>query len=128
MNPGELDTPLVLERRVQAKDRGGAVVTRWDVLDALVWARVMPLSAREVQAQATTEVRLTHRLTVLYRSDVQLDGTMRFRRVAGTTPDVLATRVFNVLGGRNAFGAWELLELEVEEVEVPADPVAASGG
>lgn len=115
MDAGEYRTPLILERKVQKRDAGGNVTTAWELVLPVVWVNLRPLTGRELLLAKTAEARVSHRLTMAWRPDLDtigLDSTFRFRRQAGPS----GNRVLNVEAVRDRDEAHEELELDVEEV------------
>lgn len=76
---------LVIETRIETPDGAGGVKRDWTP-SATIWAAVETLDAEQRFEAGQIGQRLTHRVTLRYRDD--LDTTQRFRRAG----DVLAIR------------------------------------
>lgn len=64
------------EKRLQQDPITGATETHWCEVRSL-WAHVSPLSGREIMAAASEYSKVTTRIQVRYRDDI--DATMRIR-------------------------------------------------
>jgi len=100
---GLLRARIVLQRESPVAQGGGSYAVNWvDV--ANLWAQIEPVSGREVLQEVRLESRVTHRIILRYRSDV--NAGMRV---------VWGARVFSVqavinLGERDRF--TQLLAME----------------
>lgn len=83
MDARRLNKKLVLQRKVSTDAGGGGRksewqdVTRADGTPVEVYAAVEPLEGRELWAAMQTQERITVRVTLRFRADV--DASMRFR-------------------------------------------------
>lgn len=69
LKSGELQEPITLQSRSVAKDAAGQEVITWvDV--ANVWAKVIPLNAREFFAASAVQQEQTLRFRIRARTDV----------------------------------------------------------
>jgi SPP1 family predicted phage head-tail adaptor len=98
-DPGQLASRIGLEKPVRTADGSGGATVDWDEV-AMLWARIEPVSAGERFAADRLATRVTHRITLRFRADVE--GGMRIRHrgrvfavVAWRDPD--ETRRFIVL-------------------------------
>lgn len=91
MDAGLLRHRVTLQRPKRTQNpNSGALTTRW-VRVATVWARVVPLSVRELLQSAAANSSVTARITIRWRADV--DATMQVRHggkcygIVGVLPD-----------------------------------------
>lgn len=78
LDPGMLRTRLEVEAASDVPDGQGGTSRQWQPVAAL-WARVEPVSAYREEIAAGLRQRLTHRVTVRFRHD--LEAGMRFIRL-----------------------------------------------
>lgn len=84
---GQLRHRVVIEVQVPVRDfLTGAQLIRWQPL-AIVWARITPLSARELVAGQAIDSKVTARVVIRWRPDV----TAKCRLVHGG-------RIYNIEG------------------------------
>lgn len=69
MRAGELRCRLVIENPQRVSDGAGGADVSW-VEVATVWANVQPVSAGETRSVGQRAEKITHRITLRYRSDV----------------------------------------------------------
>lgn len=92
MRAGPLRHRIAVQRQELTQDENtGAMVVRW--VDACrPWARVEPLSARDLIAAQANHSRVTARIVIRYRDDI--DATMRIMyrgktyTIEGVLPDM----------------------------------------
>ncbi len=75
MRAGELRSRLVVESPQRISDGAGGAVTSW-LETATIWANVAPTSASEQRSAEQRAEKVTHRITLRYRNDI--NATMRF--------------------------------------------------
>jgi len=75
MRAGELRSRLALEIPQRISDGAGGAATSWLEI-AKIWANVTPVSASEQRSAEQRAEKITHRITLRYRNDI--DATMRF--------------------------------------------------
>lgn len=75
-DPGQLASRIVLEKPVRTADGAGGATVDWDEV-ATLWARIEPVSAAERFAADRLATRVTHRITLRFRADIE--GGMRIR-------------------------------------------------
>jgi SPP1 family predicted phage head-tail adaptor len=73
-DPGQLASRVQLERSVRTADGAGGATVAWDGV-ATFWARIEPVTAGERFAADRLATRVTHRITLRFRAD--LEGGMR---------------------------------------------------
>lgn len=83
---GGLRKRAVLQAEQRTADAGGGYVLAWTDL-ATVWARLMPVSGRESLAADRLEARVTHRVTMRWRADLNLSAALRLK---------IGARLFNI--------------------------------
>lgn len=83
---GGLRKRAVLQSEQRATDAGGGYSLTWADL-ATVWVRFTPLSGREAVAADRLESRVTHRVTMRWRDDLNLSAALRLK---------LGARLFNI--------------------------------
>ena len=83
MSAGTLDKRLELQTRATGKDATGDQSQGWTT-QLTVWARIRPLSARELTAAQTVKAETTHEICIRYRP--QITHTWRGK---------LGARIFN---------------------------------
>ncbi|BCP52824.1 head-tail adaptor protein [Kaistia sp. 32K] len=98
-DPGQLSSRVVLERAVRTADGAGGATIAWEPV-ATLWAAIEPVVADESFAADRLSTRVTHRIRIRFRTD--LEGGMRIahrgrvlRIAAWRDPD--ETRRFLVL-------------------------------
>lgn len=92
MKAGLLRHQVTLQSPAGARDAVGERITTWTDV-ATVWARIQPLSARELFAAAQAHAATTHRVTIRHSIDVAaIDAAWRVQ---------FGSRVFVVDGVRN---------------------------
>jgi len=74
LDPGQLSSRVALERPVRTSDGSGGATVDW-VEVATLWAAIEPVAAGEDFAADRLATRVTHRITIRFRSDVE--GGMR---------------------------------------------------
>ncbi|MBI1385710.1 MAG: phage head closure protein [Rhizobiales bacterium] len=102
---GDLRHRLTLETPVDVPDGAGGFERTWQD-GGVVWGRLKPLSGREFVAKGKLASRITHEITVRYRTDVL--PSMRLR---------LATRVFEILAVIDDYEPGRWRTCHCEEVE-----------
>ena len=84
MRSGDLNRRIVIEHNQPVKNDDGDVVPAWSQV-AEVWARMVDISGRELEAAMAMDVEISVKFVIWYRSDinpgmrVSLDG--RYYRV-----------------------------------------------
>jgi SPP1 family predicted phage head-tail adaptor len=103
---GPMRERVRIEREVRSADAGGGAIVTWTPLDhaPTAWARIEPLSGRELVQAMRLQARLTHKVTMRWRGDV----TAAMRLVWGE-------RVFNIRARLNPDERRRYLELLCEE-------------
>lgn len=102
-DPGKFDKRIELQQLELVPDTVGGNETVWSVFKT-VWAKVRPLSAREISYASSPTHRVTHKILIRYLPDV--NARMRI---------LLGTRLFNIHGIVNVEEANSFLELTCEE-------------
>jgi len=74
LDPGQLSSRVALERPVRTSDGSGGATVEW-VEVATLWAAIEPVAAGEIFAADRLATRVTHRITMRHRTDVE--GGMR---------------------------------------------------
>ncbi|WP_336799458.1 phage head closure protein [Kaistia sp. MMO-174] len=74
LDPGRLSHRVTLERPVRSGDGAGGATVDWQEV-ATLWARIEPVEAGERNAADRLATRVTHRITLRFRGDVE--GGMR---------------------------------------------------
>jgi SPP1 family predicted phage head-tail adaptor len=75
-DPGWIAHRVAIERPVATADGAGGATIAWAAL-ATVWAAIEPLAAVETANSDRLATRITHRVTIRFRADI--DGGMRIR-------------------------------------------------
>lgn len=75
-DPGQLSSRVALERAVRAADGSGGATLDWEEVVTL-WAAIEPVAAGEIFAADRLATRVTHRITIRHRTDVE--GGMRIK-------------------------------------------------
>lgn len=81
---GSLRARIVIQQEARTPDGAGGYALAWSDVVSL-WARIEPVSGRETLQGARLESRVTHRITIRYRSGV--DAGMRA---------LYGSRIFNI--------------------------------
>lgn len=99
LDPGKLSCRVTLERPIRSADGAGGATVAWEEI-ATLWAAIEPVAAGEIFGADRLSTRITHRITIRFREDVE--GGMRIvhrgrllRIAAWRDPD--ETRRFLVL-------------------------------
>lgn len=69
MKAGDLDRRVTLQRATDTVDAYGGITTAWVTL-ADVWARIAPLSARELVSSAQIQGQTQTKITIRFRTGV----------------------------------------------------------
>ncbi|CAN7179924.1 phage head closure protein [Pararhizobium sp. LjRoot255] len=77
LDPGQMSARLELETREEVSDGQGGGVTGFAVVTSL-WARIVPVSARDEERADEEVFAVTHRIWIRFRED--LVAGMRFRK------------------------------------------------
>lgn len=97
---GGLRARIVLQRETVLAQGGGSYVAQWEDV-ANLWARIEPVSAREVLQGQRLEARITHRIVLRYRSDavagMRVAWQERLFRVQAVTQLGMARRFTQLL-------------------------------
>lgn len=102
---GELKERVTIQSRTVNPDGGGGASETWsDVAD--VWARIEPVSVREIFYSHQIAVDATHKITIRYRADVKMDW--RILRIRDDAK-------FKIVGLVDMENAHRYLELQVSE-------------
>lgn len=72
---GTLNRHLRLQKVVMSSDAEGTSMENWTDVD-MVWAHILPIGGLERIQAAQTEEKITHQVTIRWRSDVS--AKMRF--------------------------------------------------
>ena len=73
-DPGQLSSRVALERPVRTADGSGGATLDWEEVVTL-WAAIEPVAAGEIFAADRLATRVTHRIIIRHRTDVE--GVMR---------------------------------------------------
>ena len=76
MHIGELRKQIALQAEQQTSDGAGGYALAWATL-ATVWADISPVTGREIYASGHLEGRVTHKITMRWRSDITVTSDMR---------------------------------------------------
>lgn len=69
-NMSKLRHRVIIQKQVETRDlNNGAVIVTWDNV-ATVWAEIAPLSAREFVTSQQEDSKVSTRITIRYRSDI----------------------------------------------------------
>ncbi|WEK48494.1 MAG: phage head closure protein [Candidatus Kaistia colombiensis] len=74
LDPGQLSNRVTLARAVRSDDGSGGATVDWQEV-VTFWARIEPVGASELNAADRLATRVTHRVTIRFRDDVE--GGMR---------------------------------------------------
>ncbi len=74
MRAGDLRHRLIIESPQRLSDGAGGAVVTWAQV-ASVWAHIKPVTAREFRSAEQRAEKVTHKITLRYRSDI--NATMR---------------------------------------------------
>jgi SPP1 family predicted phage head-tail adaptor len=93
LNAGDLRHPIVIQQRTDTKDAFGAPVPAWTTVFATPWAKIEPLSGRELELMRTMGGTETHKITIRYLQGVIANGTLRVSYTQGNTT---TARIFTI--------------------------------
>lgn len=85
---GELNRRITIEKKTRAADGGGGSNSTWSTF-ATVWARVKPMGGREIISADGKSHRLTHKVTVRFRTDITTDMRVKYN---GAVMDILSSQ------------------------------------
>lgn len=102
----ELRNYISLEAPEYSNDGVGGSTVNW-VKVADLWAKIEPLSVREVFSKHQAEGRITHRITIRYRKDVLPE--MRLKK---------GSRLYEIIGVMNELERNRWLQLECKELQL----------
>jgi len=92
LRAGALNRKLKLQSVRMVVDSEGTSSEQWSDIDTL-WAEIMPLAGTELQIAAQTAEKVTHQITIRYRSDLSpVKMRFLFPSVRTDQPD----RLFNI--------------------------------
>lgn len=76
----ELRHRITIQEPIEVNDGRGGQVTTWQDLANVptVWAKIEPVSAREINFAEKLEDRITHRITIRHRSDLRAEMQIVF--------------------------------------------------
>lgn len=101
--PGSLRERLVLEAPVESDDGAGGVVRGFEDV-ATLWAEVVPVSARDAVTADRALWRVTHRIRIRMRDDVNTRHRLR-----------LGARILRIVALREGDVPRRYLVIEAEE-------------
>lgn len=104
MRAGALNKRITLQNETKVSDSMGGFNTTWTDV-ATIWAGIWALSASEALQSMQTTMRVTHRIRMRYRRNVEPSSRIKF-----------GNRYFNIRGILNPNEANETLDLMAEEV------------
>ncbi|MDR3425292.1 MAG: phage head closure protein [Alphaproteobacteria bacterium] len=105
MKIGNLRKQIALQAEQQTPDGAGGYALAWTTL-ATVWADISPATGREVYTAGHLEGRVTHKVTIRWRSDITITTDMRL---------LYNARTFNIRAVMNQDEANQYATLLVEE-------------
>ena len=89
LNAGELRTLVTILQQQNTSSISGAI-TQSFVAAAVVWAKVEPLTGKNLELMRSMGGTETHRVTMRFRPGIVADGSIRMAYPAGaTTPHTL---------------------------------------
>lgn len=94
LDAGRLRHRVLLQEFVTTQDSEGGLVQTWEDV-AWVWAAIEPLSAREFVRAEELQSKVTARITIRYRADVNAE----MRIVHGSTIYNIAGRLADPVSG-----------------------------
>lgn len=71
--PGELDKRIRIYRRVKTADGGGGFDISWQSLTNDIWAKVRPLSGKEVEQYSKLNATALYMFVIRFREGVEED-------------------------------------------------------
>jgi len=109
LRAGELNRQVKIQSRTVAADATGDAVQTWaDV--ATVWAKLSPLSGRELFQAQQVQTDVTHRVLLRHRPDVALSTAHRLVTVEGSR----VLEIASVVNVEDAGVYWDVLAVERE--------------
>ena len=70
LDPGQLSHRFELEKIIETSDGMGGTTISWETV-AHVWGSLSPVRARSLELAQQIDERLTHRIVIRFRDDVQ---------------------------------------------------------
>lgn len=80
MQSGKYRHQVMLLRRVDSQQPGGQVSHTYEHI-ATVWARISPLSGRELIAAQQVQAEVTNRINIRWRDDIDINATSRVQHI-----------------------------------------------
>ena len=110
MNPGELRSRAIIEKRTITLNSFGGTAIAWATYDT-VWAKVNHLSGRELEMAQQVSSKITYEITIRYRTDL---ADVRHTEVFRFNYD---NKLFNILDIKDFENRHKLLYVKCEVAE-----------
>lgn len=103
---GKLNKRIQLQYEAKVSDGMGGFTTTWTNLGDPIWSAIWPTSAKEIAALNSTNLEVTHRIRIRYRSAFKTSWRIKF-----------GERYFSISGKLNPEEKNEYLDLMCKEAE-----------
>lgn len=100
INRRKLRNLVTIQDRIEEQDSDGAINIEWDDF-AKVWASIEPLSARDFISAQSEQSKITARITILFRDDIEANMRVihgnKIYTIEGVLPDKESGREYITL-------------------------------
>ena len=104
----DLDKRVVFQKPTKTSNGMGGFTTTWSsVTNGTVWARLLPVSAKESRTTEKETMTISHTATIRYRRDIRPTYRVKFKK-----------RYFAIVGMVNPEECNEWLDMNLQEVKV----------
>ena len=110
MEAGELRHPIEIQKKEQVTDGQGGFETEWVTVDDR-WAKIEPISTRELAEYSKTELEISHRIKIRGPS-IPSDRRIVFKENLADEK-----RIFEIEGYRDLKEIGFDIEIEAREIE-----------
>jgi len=105
-NIADYNKRIVLQKPRVARTAQGGYTTTWSTVDT-VWARILPVSAKESRETDKETMTISHTVSIRYRRDIRPTWRLNFK-----------LRYFALVGITNPEECDEWLDINVLEVKI----------
>jgi SPP1 family predicted phage head-tail adaptor len=102
----DFDKRITFEKPVKTPNGQGGFITTWSTI-CTVWARILPISAKEKRRADQTVMTETHTISIRYRRDIKATCRCKYKN-----------RYFSIIALINPEEANEWLDINAKEVVV----------
>ena len=103
----DYDKRISFQKPVIASNGMGGFTSTWTAVDSEVWARILPVSAKESRESDKETMTVSHTISIRYRRDIRPSWRIKFK-----------LRYFAIVGMVNPEECGEWWDLNVKEVKI----------